>query len=278
MKNLVFGILSLNIIMCKGRFDILIATSKRLVMILTYLRKIMFTKPIIVSWLHFSLSKDGGIYVNLLKYGDAHFAISKGMILQMKEIGVDEKNIYYLPNCVNTPEHFVKESHNIKFIYIGRIEFLKDKNIKELIDGLSTLKFNWSIDIYGDGEDKLKCEQYLKDSYPNLGNRVNWKGWVKDPWRYITDGTALLLSSRSEGMPMVLIEAISRGLPVFSSNCPTGPADIVNKGENGYLYEAGNLKDFTRKLTLLVNTKFNREKIIDSSKIYDIKNYPQLSS
>lgn len=260
-------------IMRQRKFDIMIVTSRRLMILLSYLRNFMLKKPLIVSWLHFSISKKRGIYIDLSKYGDAHFAISKGMALQMEKMGVSKQNIYYLPNCVITPRNFVKASSKVKFIYIGRIEFLKQKNIKELIDGLSLLKFDWSIDIYGDGDDRKKCEDYVREKYPHLKNNIVWKGWTNNPWDSVTEGTALLLSSKFEGMPMVLIEAISRGLPIFSSDCETGPKDIMDNGINGYMYKLGDINDLSRKLTLLVNTSFNRNIIRERAKFYNSENY-----
>ena len=270
--NIILEFLFLRNVLEREKFDILIGTSKRLMILLSYLRKIMFINPIIISWLHFSISKEG-IYVDLSKYGDAHFAISNGMALQMSEMGVDSNKIYYLPNSVDVMTPSIVVPRKTKFIYIGRIQFLKQKNLKELIDGLALLKFEWSMDVYGDGEDRSVCEDYINDRYPSLRNKVSWKGWVKDPWVNISEATALLLTSSFEGMPMVLIEAISRGLPILSSNCPTGPEDIVKNGENGYLYKLGDIKDFSEKLSLIVNTNFDRKKIVESSYYFNSESY-----
>ena len=67
--------------------------------------------------------------------------------------------------------------------------------------------------------------------------------------------TALLLTSRFEGFGLVLVEAISHGIPVISSDCETGPRDIVVEGINGYLYKPGDLKEFVEKVNGLAMGK-----------------------
>lgn len=255
----------------KNNFDYLIATSKKTLILACYIKKVLRLKVPIISWIHFSISKEG-MYVNLAKYGDAHFAISKKIYSQIKNIGVDEKKIFYLPNFIQNTKRSIFPAKN-KFIYIGRIEFLGQKNIKELIDGLANYKEEWTIDIYGTGDSVSKCQKYIYRKYPNLKYRFNWKGWASNPWSHIYKATALLLTSTMEGMPMVLLESMSRGLPVLSSNCPTGPSDIVQTGINGYLYEMGNLDDFVRKINEISKNKMDRNKVKESVNKFNEVNY-----
>lgn len=242
-----------------NKYDYIIATSKKTLIFASYIKKILRLNSPLISWIHFSISKEG-MYVNLTKYGDAHFAISKQIYHQIEDMGVNKDKIYYLPNFVYSNDSIIKPAKN-KFVYIGRIEFLGQKNLKELIDGLEKYNGKWSIDIYGNGPAIVQCKNYIKDNYSESINRFNWRGWEANPWSNICNATALILTSRMEGMPMVLLEAISRGLPVLSSNCPTGPAEIVNTGINGYLYKMGDLNDFLLKLKMVSNTEFDRERI-----------------
>lgn len=272
-KENFFGeILFLTRLILSNKYDIFIITSKRLIMLSTYIRKLLHINVPIFSWMHFSLSKEG-IYVNLKKYGDAHFAISREIYSQIKKMGVSEDKIYYLPNYVNSTNEIIKEPSKIEYIYIGRIEFLRQKNFKELIDGLSQLKYKWTLDVYGDGQDKNLCQEYIENRYPNIINRIKWHGWTADPWKCIKNGSALILTSTMEGMPMVLIESLVRGLPVLSSNCPTGPRDIIRNGENGYLYKMGDLSDFQEKLDLLRKNKLNRASVKQSVNKFSKEQY-----
>ena len=255
----------------KNKFDYLIATSKKTLILTSYIKHLLRLKVPIVSWIHFSISKNG-MYVDLSKYGDAHFAISKKIYSQIINMGVDKNKVFYLPNFINKTEDTIGLAEN-KYIYIGRVEFKGQKNLKELIDGLAKYKRNWSIDIYGTGKSIDLCQKYIYKNYPNLVQKFNWKGWVSNPWGCIDKATALLLTSTMEGMPMVLLESISKGLPVLSSNCPTGPSDIIQPGINGYLYKMENLDDFVCKINEISKNKMDREKIKKSIDRFSESNY-----
>lgn len=254
-------------LMINGKYDAYIITSKRLIILASYIRKMVRVKVPIISWMHFSVSKEG-IYLNLAKYGDAHLAISRDIYSQIEKMGVDQSKIYYLPNYVEASSQTIGLPKDNKYVYVGRIEFLKQKNLKELIDGLARLKYQWTIDIYGDGTDLQRCKDYINSSYPSICSRFKWKGWKNNPWENIDKATALLLTSKMEGMPMVLIESMARGLPVISSNCPTGPRDVIKDGINGYMYKMNDLSDFVTKVTKLTNKPLDRGNVKSSVKCF----------
>jgi len=79
-----------------------------------------------------------------------------------------------------------------------------------------------------------------------IADRISWLGFKKDPYSEFQEITALLLTSRYEGFGMVLVEANQRGIPVISSDCESGPRDIVIAGVNGYLYREGDMGEFVR--------------------------------
>ncbi len=180
-----------------------------------------------------------------LEEADGFLAISSGIKFRISSI-VKNKNIYLVFNPIkNYNGNLIKRSPNPKFIYVGRISDY-DKDISFLLKGMSKLiYYDWSLKIIGSGPDEIM----LKDLSVKLGisDRVEWLGFKKDPYENLDEGvTALLLTSRYEGFPTVLIEANQRGIPVVSSDCQPGPKDIVIEGKNGYLYKEGNMKDFVR--------------------------------
>ena len=63
---------------------------------------------------------------------------------------------------------------------------------------------------------------------------------------------ALILSSRYEGLPNVLLEALTLGKPVISSNCPTGPNEILSYGKGGQLFKIGDYKSLSKKIVYLM--------------------------
>ena len=69
------------------------------------------------------------------------------------------------------------------------------------------------------------------------------------------NSSVLLLTSRYEGLPMVLLEAMSHGLPVVAYTCKCGPKDLIEDGVNGLLVQEGNIEEFaTKTIGLLNNT------------------------
>ncbi|MFL2030052.1 glycosyltransferase [Loigolactobacillus zhaoyuanensis] len=252
--------------------QLLLILSTKLIVLAYWIKKIFNRKYTIISWIHFSLNDEPEVHTKDLHYADAHFAISSGIREQLLALGIPDNNIYTVYNPVSPNQNIIPQAEQAKFVFIGRILFDGQKNLKELIDGLAQVKLNnWQITMIGTGPDLQKCQNYIAEKYPNLIQSFIWKGWVDDPWTIIDEASLLLLTSKFEGFPMVLLEAISRGLPCLSSDCPTGPADIIQPAINGDLYQMGNLQEFSSKISYLLDEVHFESKTVKSSieKFYD---------
>jgi UDP-D-galactose:(glucosyl)LPS alpha-1,6-D-galactosyltransferase len=120
-----------------------------------------------------------------------------------------------------------------------------------MLEGLSRLKkYKWKLRIIGKGPDGKKLKELTKKL--GIEERVIWEGFKENPYKDLKEVKALLLTSRYEGLPLVLIEANVRGIPFISSNCFSGPEDIVTEGVNGYLYQEGNIEDFVNKIEKVI--------------------------
>lgn len=222
--------------MTRKKFDALIVLDTKLLFYVSIFRRVLHLHFKIISWIHYSLFNEKLVDTKKLVLADYHLAISTGIKRQMMEIGLDKNKIDVVYNPIEKSDMTITNNFN-DLIYIGRIQFNGQKNLQELFDGLVIAKKWRKLDIYGTGSDMIQCREYAK----NLGleNKIVWHGWVENPWQDIKNGKALVMSSTYEGFPMVLLEALSRGLPCISANCPTGPEDIINSS-NGLMYTMGN--------------------------------------
>ncbi len=208
------------------------------------------------SWPHFSL--DHKKHAENIVYADHHLAISSGIKRQMIARGVPEDSISLIYNPVSRKEVTIPspgKEEITTFLYIGRMKFEGQKRIKDLLDGLSNVNGKWKLHAIGDGSDFVKCQNYAQEL--NIDNHITWHGWQSDPWSLVRNEiryvSALLLTSSFEGFPMTLLEAMSYGIPCISSDCESGPEDIIKNGINGFLYPPGNLTEFTMLLNKIIS-------------------------
>ncbi|CAM4285229.1 glycosyltransferase [Pseudoalteromonas ostreae] len=122
------------------------------------------------------------------------------------------------------------------FIYVGRLT--ASKRVDQLIIAISEAKGEHKLIVVGDGEEKAN----LKELALKLGvdDRVYFLGRLSNPYPYIKSAKALLLASEFEGYPNCLIEALGLGVPVITSNCQTGPAEILGVSYNNDILRTTN--------------------------------------
>lgn len=104
----------------------------------------------------------------------------------------------------------------------------------------------WIVTIVGSGEDEQKLKKMATDY--NVGSTIVFAGQQKDMKNFYRKASFFCMSSRFEGLPMVLLEAQSYGLPVVSFDCNTGPAEIIDSGINGFLVQNDNIEDLSDKI------------------------------
>ena len=147
-----------------------------------------------------------------------------------KKFGINSTVIY---NPLNKNEIIIKSKHKIKNVFpkkslkiinIGR--YVDQKDQITLLKSLAMLKDK--IDFYliflGRGILKNKLEKYSKLN--NIKNKVKFINFKKNPYPYIKQADIFILTSKYEGLPNVLLEAITLKKFIISSNCPTGPREF----------------------------------------------------
>jgi glycosyltransferase involved in cell wall biosynthesis len=217
-------------------------------------RKSMLSR---ISWLVFAPSKSYR-RLQLWRYPyldlcDAHLAISTGIAGEIIEAN-PKSTVYTIYNPLPESENSVicrpEHGRDKEFIFVGRLEN-KHKRIDRILCSLSEIaNKNWRLTILGDGPDKLSLMALSHEL--GLDGKVNFTGWLDNPWDFVQSASALLFTSETEGFGIVLAEAISRGVAVIAMNCKYGPEDIIVNGENGFLVKEGDVKAFTEILQKIV--------------------------
>lgn len=254
------------------RSDIIIGMKPRYIQMASFIKKYFKKKYKIVSWIHFSLHHmpgEGNTFGKMQSYlplADAHLAISSGIVDELEEIGVGSERVSVIYNPLSKQKVTIlppRKESKPHFIYVGRL-YNEQKNIFDLLDILSSIKFDYELDIFGTGPDE---DIIRKRAEKIIENRITirWHGWVNNPWNEIVQADALLLTSNYEGFPMTLLESISRGLPVITYDSPVGPKDIVINEKNGYIVPLGSHKHFLDSIVKILN----RENFSDRKKIKD---------
>lgn len=163
------------------------------------------------------------------------------------------ENVVVIPNPLSYYPDVVDDvpKDNGRIIFVGR--FNHEKRIDRLIDAFYMIadKYpDWHVDIFGEGNEK----QNLLDQIASL----NLKGRViiHEPTKAIYDeykrSEMLALCSEHEAYSLVLVEAMSCGIPCVSFDCPVGPGEIINDGVTGCLVKNGDVSDLASKMEWLI--------------------------
>lgn len=138
-------------------------------------------------------------------------------------------------------------------IAVGRLTF--QKGFDRLIRIVSEIGIwgNWSLEIYGEGEDESKLKHLIYTH--GLTDRVRLCGNTKDINGVYQRAKILAMTSRFEGLPLVLIEAKSFGVACISFDCETGPREIIDDCADGYLIKSDDFEEFTKKLSNIMNNE-----------------------
>jgi glycosyltransferase involved in cell wall biosynthesis len=159
-------------------------------------------------------------------------------------------------------------------VVAGRLEF--EKGFDFLIQSFKKISDDfreWSLIIWGEGSERKNLESLIHQE--GLNGRVRLPGKTKDIFQEMAKASIFVLSSRFEGMPNALGEAMSMGLSVVSTDCPTGPRELIDHGKNGLLVQNESVQELASALQKLMGDQKIREQIgkkaAQSMKAYDIK-------
>ncbi|WP_129838727.1 glycosyltransferase family 4 protein [Streptomyces sp. RFCAC02] len=122
---------------------------------------------------------------------------------------------------------------------------------------------DWQLRIYGTGDRKRQLRRLVEEHH--LYNHVLLMGRSDRLDDELAKASVYVLSSRAEGLPMVMLEAMSHGLPVVSFDCPTGPGEVLTHGRDGLLVPTGDTEGLTDALRRLMADEALRARMGDAA-------------
>ena len=255
-RTYIYPIIKLHQFIKKNQFDIVIDIDTLLSQYTAIAR--LGTNAKLISWEHFNYfhtkdDKKRNLALKLAaRYADKIVLLTKqDYMLHAEKAGIPEEKLVQIYNPTPFEGCRISPRKEKNVIAVGRLT--DQKGFDLLLNAWALIEHllpDWSLIIVGSGEN----ERLLKEqaSFNDL-KKVKFMPSTNKIEDWYDRASAYVLSSRYEGFPMVLLEAMSKGLPIVSFDCVTGPSEIVIHGNTGYLVEDGSEIDLADKMLYLLS-------------------------
>ena len=179
-----------------------------------------------------------------------------------KKMGNYSCKCVYIPNVIESVPDKCASLNKKKLISVGRLS--PEKGYMDLLKIYTLLHKkhpDWTLDIVGDGPEMGKMLEYIKEH--NLDDFVKLHGYQKKDYidNLLSNSSIYLMTSFTESFGIVLIEAMSHGIPCIAFNSAEGACELINSGENGYLIKNRNINAFVKKVEDLMKNKEERKRV-----------------
>lgn len=185
-------------------------------------------------------------------------------------IGLPAERITVIYNPVISSEMLVKSEEPLNHSWFAPGEppvilsagrLTQQKDYPTLINAFAIVreKHKARLVILGDGEDRKKLEKLVEKL--GLIGEVDLPGFVENPYKFMKRAAVFVLSSLWEGLPTALIEAMALGCPVISTNCPSGPVEILEAGKWGLLVPVGDVDRLAKAILQVFESPPDREEL-----------------
>jgi glycosyltransferase involved in cell wall biosynthesis len=141
-------------------------------------------------------------------------------------------------------------------VHVGRLSHAKDH--ETLLRAFATLRARRPATLFlvGDGEDELRVRALAASL--RLGDAVQFVGFTRNPYQYLARATISVLTSRFEGLPNALLEAMALGIPIVSTACEYGPIELLSGGDAGVLVPVGDADAVANAIDALLDAPDRR--------------------
>ena len=205
------------------------------------------------------------------RHADSVVAVSRGVAETLSAIStISLDRIRIIHNPVVTPDLAAKAAERINHpwfkpgsppVVIGAGSLTKAKDFQTLIRAFARVreKLPARLMLLGEGEERNNLQALIMSL--GLQNEVELAGFVENPFAYMSRAALFVLSSRWEGFGLVLAEALACGTPVVSTDCPSGPSEILRNGELGPLVAVGDVDALAKAMLDQLNKSPDRERL-----------------
>ncbi len=214
-------------------------------------------------------------------WADSVVTVSQGAADDLARLGLSKKHIKVIYNPVVTPELFEKVTEPIDhpwfepgsppvILGVGRLE--KQKDFPTLIRAFAQVRQQRParLMILGEGAERPHLEALVQEL--GLEDDVALPGFVANPYAYMAQSAVFVLSSLYEGLPTVLIEAMAGGTKVVSTDCKSGPAEILENGLYGKLVPVGDVQGIAEAIVSAVEDPYDSEALRRRAAEFSLEN------
>jgi len=199
-------------------------------------------------------------------WADDVVAVSHGVAKDMSQVtGLPPEKIQVIYNPVVTPEMLEKAKEPVEHswfsaeqppVILGVGRLMEQKDFPTLIRAFNIVRQvrPARLMILGSGRERSRLDALVQEL--GLENHVAMLGFVKNPYAYIARSAVFALSSKWEGLPTVIVEAIALGTPVVSTDCRSGPNEILAHGKYGSLVPVGDSEAMAKSILNVLSGKF----------------------
>lgn len=201
------------------------------------------------------------------------YPLANNLVLQTEgvkkiyEKKMNPQKITILPNPVSTQLSQLRKQTLKKekiLLTVGRLK--KHKSQEQIITAYKNISpEGWKLIIIGNGDQKQKLENLIEEY--KLSKKIKIISGVKQMDKYYNNASIFVFTSKYEGFPNALLEAMHFGLPCVSTNCDFGPSDLINNGVNGFLVPIDNQTILESRIKRLINDENLREEFSIKSKV-----------